>query len=212
MPKIIIADDHEVTRRGLRALLESHEDYDVVDEATNGTDALAKIEKHRPDFVVLDMALPGIHGLDVLQQGSRRSPNSRFVVLSMHEDGLIVGQALRAGASAYVLKGSSADDLLMALEAARRGERYLSKGLDEADVLMESPSEMDRYESLTAREREVFHLSAEGLTSAQVAEQLFISPRTVEKHRENFMAKLDLRSQLEVVRFAVERGFISRSE
>jgi DNA-binding NarL/FixJ family response regulator len=212
MPKIIIADDHEVTRRGLRALLESHEDYDVVDEATNGTDALAKIEKHRPDLVVLDMSLPGLHGLDVLQQSRRRSPHSRFVVLSMHDDGLIVGQALRAGASAYVLKGSSADDLLMALEAARRGERYLSKGLDEADVLMESPSEMDRYDSLTAREREVFHLSAEGLTSARIAEQLFISPRTVEKHRENFMAKLNLKSQLEVVRFAVERGFIARSE
>lgn len=207
--RILIADDHDVTIRGLRALLESSGHHIVVGEVRDGLTAVREIETLRPGAVILDLSLPGLHGLEVLRQGRRMSPDTKFVVLSMHGEDAIVARAFNYGANAYVLKGASADALLEALAEVEAGRRYVSDGLDSSllDTSEEHTIE-DRYDSLTPREREVLQLSAEGCTSHAIAERLFISPRTAEKHRANLMAKLGLRNQSEVVKFAIERGII----
>ena len=211
-PTIIIADDHAVTRQGLRTMLEKRLDAEIVAEVRDGLEALRKLEAHTPDVLILDLALPGLNGLDVCMQAKRRVPNTRIVVVSMHSDDPYVVQALQNGADAYVLKGAGADELIEAVRSAMHGDTYLSSALPDAlheearegkDV---SPS--DRYELLTEREREVFQLVAEGYTSREIGERLYISRRTVDKHRQNVMAKLNLRNQADVIRFALQRGLI----
>jgi DNA-binding NarL/FixJ family response regulator len=208
--RFILADDHELTRRGMRALLEARSGWKVVVEAADGISAIKAIESDRPDIAIIDLSLPGLHGLEVLREGRRRSPLTRYIVLSMHGEDALVAKAFRNGADAYVLKGARADDLLDAVLEVKAGRQFVSAGLAHVDLAGgESAATSDRLEALTPREREILQLTAEGNTSVAVAEMLFISPRTVEKHRENLMAKLGLRNQTEVVRFAIERGLLS---
>lgn len=186
-------------------------DLSIVGEAADGLHALRLIEETSPDIVVLDLALPSLSGLEVLREGSRRSPNTRFVVLSMHGEEAYALHAFRYGASAYVLKGGEAAELVLAVQRVAAGETFVGDGLPAnlpALARQEALPVSDRYEMLTHREREVLQLSADGLTSQEIGQRLFISPRTVEKHRENLMAKLELRNQTELVRFALERGFL----
>jgi DNA-binding NarL/FixJ family response regulator len=204
--RLILADDHELTRRGMRALIESRASWRVVAEAADGNTALREIEAHTPDVAIIDLALPGLHGLEVLREATRRSPRTTNIVLSMYGDEALVTKAFHNGAHAYVLKGARADDLLDAIAETSAGRRYLSATLRHVNLDARPEAPADRFESLTPREREVLQLTAEGLTSTGIADRLFISPRTVEKHRENLMAKLGLRGQSEVVRYAVERG------
>jgi DNA-binding NarL/FixJ family response regulator len=210
---ILLADDHQIVRQGLRALLDAEPNFSVAGEAGDGLEAIEMAERLHPHVLVVDIKMPGVTGLEVVRQVRRRSPPTRAVVLSMYEDEAYVLEALRCGAGAYVLKGSSALELAHAVREVMAGRRYLSPQVAGIDFneLAEPPAE-EAYESLTAREREVLHLSASGLTSAQIAERLSISPRTVETHRANLMRKLSVENQTELVRYAIKRGILFLDE
>jgi two-component system response regulator NreC len=209
---VVLADDHQVVRQGLRALLEAESDFEVIGEAGDGLEAVQLAERLRPGVLVLDLMMPGLSGLQVTRQVSRRSPHTRIVILSIHANEAYVLEALQNGASAYVLKKSSVDELVRAIREVTAGRRYLSPPLSEhaleAYVQRSRDSTMDPYAMLTDREREVLHLVAEGHTNAEIAARLSLSPRTVEMHRANLMRKLDLHSQADLIRYALQRGIV----
>lgn len=213
MTTIVLAEDHLILREGLRALLSAEPDLTVVGEAAEGIGVAALVERLHPDLLVVDLMMPGLGGLDVIDQVRQRAPRTRSIVLSMHADEAYVLAALRNGAAAYVLKNAGVEDLLRAIRAVLAGQIYLSPQLSEralqAYVDRARTATGDSYDALTPREREVLHLVAEGNTSAEIAERLSISPRTAEIHRTNLMRKLDLHSQTELVRYAIKRGLIS---
>ncbi|RLC96983.1 MAG: DNA-binding response regulator [Chloroflexi bacterium] len=208
-----IADDHNILRQGLRVLLEWTGDFRVIGEAEDGIQAVEMVESLKPDVVVVDVMMPKLNGLEVIRQASRCSPQTALVVLSMYQDEAYVIEALRAGARAYVLKSATSDELVTAIREAAAGRRYLSPPLSQlaiqAYIQTAQDSAFDLPELLTSREREVFQLAAEGYTTAQIAEMLSISQRTAQTHRTNLMQKLGLRSQTELVRYAVRHGIIA---
>lgn len=210
---VVVADDHHIVRRGLRALLAGEPDLDVVGEAADGLEAVAVVERVRPAVLVLDLMMPGINGLEVTRRVSRQLPATRVVMLSMYGDESYLFEALRNGASAYVLKDADPRTLLTAVREAAAGRRYLSPPLSERAVAayMEKVKTCtpEGYDTLTTREREVLHLVVEGYTNAQVGERLGISPRTVDTHRTNLMRKLDLHSQADLVRYTLQRGIVA---
>jgi two-component system, NarL family, response regulator NreC len=210
---ILLADDHRVVREGFRALLESEPDFEIVGETGDGLEAVRLVEQQKPHVLVVDLMMPGLNGLEVARQVTQRSPRTRIVVLSMHANEAYVLEALKNGASAYVLKDASAAELVRAVREAVAGRRYLSPPLSEPaiDSYIErarNSDSLDLYDTLTNREREVLQLAAEGHTNGEIAGRLFISPRTVETHRANVMHKLGLRSQTELVRYALQRGIL----
>jgi len=209
---IMLADDHKIVRQGLRALLEAEPDFHLVGEAGDGLEAVQLAARLCPDVLVLDLMMPGLGGLEVTLQVGKRSPQTRVIILSMHADEAYVLEALRNGAAGYVLKESSADELVQAVREVVAGRRFLSSPLSERaiDAYVSKAQEvaLDRYETLTAREREVLHLAAEGHTNAEIADRLSISSRTAETHRANMMRKLALRSQTDLIRYALRRGII----
>jgi DNA-binding NarL/FixJ family response regulator len=209
---IVLADDHQVVRQGLRAILEGERNLRVVGEAGNGIEATRLVERLRPDVLVLDLMIPGLSGLEVTRQLAKRSPKTRVVILSMHGDKSYVLEALKNGAAGYVLKDCSADELIKALHEAAVNRRYLSPPLSDSAIdayVQQAGVTTDPYDSLSNREREVLQLAAEGHTNAEIGKRLFISPRTVEIHRANMMAKLDLRNHTDLIRYALKRGVIS---
>jgi len=212
--KIVLADDHPIVRQGLCALLEAETDFQVVGEAGDGLEAVALVERVKPDVLVLDLMMPTLSGLEVARQTRQRSPQTRVVILSMHADEGYVLEALTAGASANVLKKSTAGDLVKAIRDAIAGRRFLSPPLSERliDAYVEKTrsAPLDSYNTLTPREREVLQLAAEGHTNAAIATRLSISPRTVEMHRASVMRKLDLQNQVELVRYALQRGILAK--
>lgn len=209
---IVLADDHHVVRQGLRAVLEAEPEFSVVAEAADGLDALRQVGELRPHVLIVDLMMPGLGGLEVTRQARKCSPHTHVVVLSMHGSEAYVLEALRNGAAAYVLKNASTADLVQAVYEVTSGRRYLSPPLSEraieAYVERAHTSLADPYESLTAREREVLHLAAEGNSHARVAARLGISPRTAEVHRANLMRKLNLHCQTDLIRFAIQRGIV----
>ncbi len=212
MLTLLLADDHQVVRQALRSLLEPKVPCTVVGEAADGVEALALLDALQPDELVLDMQMPGLSGLEVIQRAQQRRPSTRIVVLSMHGNEGYVREALRAGASAYVLKEAAADELIHAVREAAVGRRYLSAALSEraidAYVQQVVGPNLDLYDTLSEREREVLFLSARGLTTAEIAKRLVVSPRTVESFRAKLMRKLDLHNQTDLVRYALRRGII----
>ena len=212
MTTIVLADDHHVVRQGLRSLLEAEPDFSIVGEAGDGLEAAQLVERLQPDVLVLDLMMPGLNGLEVTRQVSQRSPQTHVVILSMHPNEAYVLEALRAGAAAYVIKESTSAELVRAVREAVAGRRYLSPPLSEraikAYMQKAESAALDPYETLTAREREVLHLAAEGHNNAEIADRLFISRRTVETHRANLMRKLGLRSQTDLIRYALQRGIL----
>jgi two-component system, NarL family, response regulator NreC len=206
---VLLADDHAIVRQGLRAALQTVPDLCLVGEAADGQEVLRLVDRRKPDVLVLDLMLKGLNGLEVARQVPRRSPRTRVVILSMHADPAYVVEGLRAGATAYVVKDAGVDELVRAVREAAGGRRYLSPPLSEsalgAYARRAGAAPADPYETLTAREREVLQLTAEGHSGGAIAERLFISPRTVESHRANVMRKLGLRNQKEVVRYALQR-------
>ena len=210
---IVLADDHQVVRQGLRSLLEVEPRFRVVGEAGNGLDVPRIVERLRPDVLVLDMMMPGLNGLEITRQVKKRSPKTQVVILSMQKDESYVLEALKNGASAYVVKDSSAQELVKAVREAAADRHYLSPPLSdsaiESYVQRAKASAIDPYESLSGREREVMQLAAEGNTNAEIGKRLFISRRTVEIHRANMMHKLGLRNQTELIRYAFRRGILS---
>lgn len=216
MTTIVLVDDHHILRQGLRALLEAEQDFHLVGEAGDGLEAVQLVERLRPDVLVLDLMMPGLSGLEVTRQVCQRSPHTRVIILSMHNNEAYVLEALRNGAAGYVLKDSSVADLVQAVRAVTTGRRYLSPLLSERaiEVYIQKAQEVaaDPYETLTNREREVLHMVAEGCSNTKVAARLSISPRTAETHRANMMRKLDLHTQTDLIRYALRRGIIPLDE
>jgi DNA-binding NarL/FixJ family response regulator len=211
MTTVVIADDHEIVRRGVRGLLETEPSLSVVAEASDGLAAIQATEKFKPTVLFLDLTMPRMHGLQVLKQVKTASPRTKVIVLSMHSDEPYVIEALRAGASAYLLKGSESEEIIVALREVLAGHRYLSAPLSDwaiATLTSKGGDSTDPLSTLTNREREVLMLAAEGMSMAEIAEKLFISPRTGETHRANLMRKLGLQTQTDLVRFAIRKGLI----
>jgi len=210
---IILVDDHAILRQGLRALLEQEPDMRVVAETGSGQEAVRLVESLRPDILVLDLDLPGINGLEVARQVRQGYSQTRVVILSMFSKEAYVGEALNHGASGYVLKDSGARDLVLAIRQAIQGKLYLSPPLSEQAIEDYTQKAMqqnlDLYETLTNRERQVLPLAASGKSNSEIAAQLVISVRTVEIHRGRVMRKLGLKSQADLTRFALRRGIIS---
>ena len=210
---ILLVDDHAILRQGLRALFASESDLKIVGETGNGLEVLGLVDKLKPDVTILDLELPGMKGLDVAKQINERRCPTRVIVLSMYSNEAFVVEALKYGASAYVLKGSEASDLILAIHRAVKGLRFLSPPLSELAIeayLQRIPTENpDPYETLTPRERQILHLAASGNTNPEIAEQLVLSTRTVEAHRRRMMQKLDIHNQTELMRYALKKGIIS---
>jgi two-component system, NarL family, response regulator NreC len=211
--KVLLADDHQVVLEGYKALLAAEPGVQVVGEAKDGLGVLPAIERTQPDVLVLDLMMPGMSGLEVLRQLRVRAPQVKTVVVSMHGTTAYVSEALRNGASGYVLKEAPTREVLLAITAVAEGKRYLSAPISESELeqyqLTTRPGSLDPYETLSTREREVFKLAAEGLTSAEIGERLSIGKRTVETHRANLSRKLGLKSHADLVRLAVRRGLVA---
>ena len=202
-------EDHTLVREGLKALLRECPDLKIVGEASEGKQGLKLVERHKPDLVLLDLILPGLHGLEVLRKARR---HSKVVAVSMRSDEAFVAEAFVNGVAGYVIKEDSFNELVDALQAVLKGQRFMSRRLDQRRinrVIDRLGTEGDSAERLTSREHEVLQMVAEGLTSAQVGNVLSISPRTVEMHRANLMRKLGLRSQADLVRFAIRNRIVA---
>lgn len=211
--KVFIADDHAVFRSGLRALLEKEPDLEVVGEAGTGQDTLKAVSEHEVDVLILDISMPGQTGPRIAESALQKRPHLAIVVLTMHEDEYYMQEMFKIGARAFVLKKSTGTDLLQAIRAASRGEQYIDPSL--AGHVISSyvgrqtkRKGTDRLDVLTPREQEVCTLLAYGHTNAEIAEKLHISERTVETHRTNIMAKLNLKSRAELFRFAADNGLL----
>ena len=212
MPNILLADDHNLVRQGLRALVQSEPLFRLVGEASDGIEAVRLAERLKPDVLITDVMMPGLNGLEVTRQVTKSLPNTRVIILSMYTNDAYVFEAFKNGALGYVLKDSEASDLIQAVREVIAGQRYLSPPLSERALELyirkvESVPD-DPYELLTTREREVLQLVAEGRTSAEIASRLFISPRTAEGHRANLMKKLGLQNNADLIRFALKRGIL----
>jgi two-component system response regulator NreC len=211
--RVLIADDHPIVRKGLRQLLEAEADMEVVEEAADGMEALEKVRAHHPDVLLLDIAMPRLSGLETAQMVGSAAPETKIVIISMYEKEAYARQALDAGALGYVLKGGPSEDILTAIRSAHKGRYFLSSSITSSvvDVYLkgrqkETPDE--GYQSLSERERQVFLLLVEGFSTAQIADTLCISPKTVEKHRLNIANKLGTESPVEMVKYAVRIGLV----
>ena len=212
--RILLADDHTVVRKGLRLLLESVPEFQVIADAANGRDAAALAEQHRPDVVVMDVAMPILNGIEAARQIQAKLPNTAIVFLSMHGDESYVLRALKAGARAYLLKDSAEYDLIQAVRAVSEGKAFFSPAISKMLVedymrQMKERGVEDSFELLTTREREVLQLLAEGKNNKEAASLLNLSLYTVETHRSNIFQKLNLHSTAELILYAIRKGVIS---
>jgi two-component system response regulator NreC len=209
---IFLADDHQIVRQGLKAILDAEADFRIVGEAGDGLKTLRGVEQLDPDVLVLDLMMPGIDGIEVVRQMAERFPRTRVVVLSMHGEEAYARTVLLGGAGAYVLKEAGVQELVRAIREVVAGRRYISPPLPQDILDSQAPSGATRppdpFETLTPREREVLLLTADGQTGAEISKRLYISVRTVESHRINLMRKLRIRNQKELVRYAVEHRLL----
>jgi DNA-binding NarL/FixJ family response regulator len=210
--RILIVDDHAVVRRGVRALLESHKGWEVCGEATNGRDAVEEARRLKPDIVVMDLSLPGLNGLDATRQILHESPGTEVVVLTMHHSEELARDVLQAGARGYVLKRDADEDLIAAIESLRQHKPFLTAAVTEF-VLDDYLKRGDRQDDpavagVTAREREIIQLVAEGQSNKEAASTLGVSVKTIEAHRSNIMRKLHLRSVSDLVRYAIRNKIV----
>jgi|SRR5579884_1215276 len=207
--KVLVADDHGIVRSGIRLLLERQGDIEVVAEAGDGVEALRAAQAHRPDLCILDVAMPRMTGLQAAREIRAHLPQTAVLMLSMHDDERYLFEALKAGASGYVLKREADQDLVAAIGAVQRGEPFLTNAAERTLVRqwMDDPDSGPR-EPLTPREEEVVKLIAEAHTNAQIAEILHLSEKTVESHRANVLRKLGMRDRVELVRYAIRRGLV----
>ncbi len=211
--RVLLADDHAVLRTGLKLLLSAQPDIEVVGEAADGGEAMAKARALRPDVILMDLTMPGIGGSEATGRIKDESPGIKVLVLTMHDDPSYLRQLLKAGASGYILKKSADADLLSAIRAAHRGEVFLDSslaaGLVDEVIRPAGPRRpRDAYETLSDREREVLKWVARGHTNQEIAEKLFLSVKTIETYRARVAEKLGLRGRAELVRFAMERGLL----
>ena len=208
---IVIADDHKLVRQGMIAMLTSQDDIQVIGEAADGAEALSMVETKKPDVVLVDVMMPNLNGIEVAAQIKQRGLKVRIVFLSMHANASYAVRALHNGALGYVIKDADFSEILTAIRNAYIGKRYISSVLTDEVMEMLIAKEGEKsgsLESLSTREREVLQLIAEGHTNTAIAAKLTLSVRTVEAHRARIMAKLRIRSQAELVRFAVQQGLV----
>src|SRR5688572_14689192 len=211
--RILLADDHDIVRKGLRYLLDRNPDYEVVGEALDGRDAVKLSAELHADIVIMDVAMPLLNGIDAAEQIVRKNPQTGVIILSMHSDEDYVLRALTAGVKGYLLKDTVEADLLRAIAEVKRGRSFFSPAITE--ILLEdymrqlkSKGLQDSYDLLTSREKEVLQLLAEGKSNKEVASLLDVSNLTVETHRSNLMQKLNLHSTAEIVLYAVRKKLI----
>jgi DNA-binding NarL/FixJ family response regulator len=206
--RVMIADDHGIVRSGLRLLLEREPDIDVVGEASDGVEARGMAISERPDLAILDVKMPKLTGLQATREIREQAPEVAVLILSMHDDERYLFEALKAGASGYVLKRQADQDLIEAIRAVERGEPFLTPDAQRALIRDVLDRDVDRSHELTPREEEVVKLVAEAHTNKEIAEILHLSEKTVENHRSNAMRKLGMRDRVELVRYAIRRGLI----
>lgn len=219
MPKIklVLADDHAVVRSGLRMLLQAQPDMEIVGEAESGAQALAQVKSLQPDVILMDIQMPGMNGIEATRQIKEAYANTAVLALTMHEDDQYFFEMLQAGASGYLPKRAAPDELVRAIRTVSRGDVFLYPSL--ATRLVQSyvggeagDDSVALVSDLTPREKEVLVLIAEGLTNPEIAEQLVISIKTVDRHRENIMRKLNLHNRIELVKYALRQGLIGLGE
>ncbi len=209
---IVLADDHSVVREGLRSLFKTEPDFCLIGEASDGLEAVRLTERLQPNVLLIDLAMPGLGGLEAIRQVSKRFPRVRVIVLSMHAAEDYVAEAFGNGAAGYILKQSPVSEVIQGVREVASGRRFLSSSVPKGAIEMcldharNGPSEP--YETLTSREREVLQLVAEGYSSIEIGRRLFISSRTVEMHRQNMMRKLGLHSQAGLIRYALAKGIL----
>ncbi len=213
--RIVIAEDYTILREGLRALVSSDPDLEVVAEAADGKDAIQCVEKLTPDLLLVDLSMPRINGVDAIREVKNRCPETKVVALTVHKAEEYVIAALEAGADGYVLKDASHPELMMAIQTVLDGKRYLSPGISERIIQgylegrkREKP--VSSWDTLTRRERQVMKLIAEGYKNREIADYLCVSVKTVEKHRANLMQKLDLHNASALTALAMEKGLIAK--
>ena len=212
--RVLIVDDHIIVREGLRALLEAQPDIEVVGEATNGEEAVARTSELNPDIVLMDITMPGMNGLEATRRIKQAKPEVKVLALTMHEGDEYFFKILEAGASGYFVKGGSSSELISALQAVWRGDVFLyptmaKKLLGDYLQRVKSGQDSETYDGLTNREREILKLVAEGVNNQEIASQLFLSPATVQTHRANIMAKLKLHSRTDLAKYAIKHGLIT---
>ena len=212
--KVLIVDDHGVVRKGLRLLLEQYPELEVVGEAANGREAVAMAAVLLPNIIIMDVAMPILNGIEAADQILRASSHSGIVVLTMHADEGYLLRALHVGVKGYLLKESAEEDLLAAIKTVAQGRPFFSRAITESLLedyvrVLKQQGLSDTYDLLTAREREVLQLLAEGKTNKEAATLLEISPYTIESHRTNLMQKLNIHNTAEIVLYAVRMGLVS---
>ena len=212
--KVLIADDHAIVREGIRMILASHEDIEVVGEAADGRETIAQVEKLAPDVVLMDIAMPGLGGLEATLEIVRSHPASKVLVLTQYDDSEYIFRFLKAGAAGYVLKKTVGSDLVSAIRAVAQGKSFIDPTVADKVIkgFLERPeagSDDTLYDRLSDREKMVFKLIAEGYTSRQIADTLFLSIKTVMTHRANIMEKLGLHNRAELIKYAIRRGIIT---
>ena len=211
--RVLIADDHAIVRTGVRLILEGEPDIEVAGEAHDGLETLELARRLSPDVILMDISMPRMSGLDATREVTRTMPDIRVLGLTMHEDDRYFFEMLEAGASGYVVKGASPEELLSAIRAVARGQAYIhpslaGKLLDDYLRRVNSGEERDSFGGLTRREQEVLTMIGEGDTSRVIAERLVLSINTVERHWANIMEKLDLHSKTELVKYAIRKGLV----
>jgi two-component system, NarL family, response regulator NreC len=211
---VVIAEDYTILREGLRALLSSHAEFEVVGEAEDGREAIRLAEKMKPNLVLMDLSMPRMNGMDAIREVKKRCPATKVLVLTVHRNEEYILATFKAGADGYALKDSTHVELLMAIRSVLDGKQYISPGISEKVIegYLEGRKTLKTrtsWETLTQREREILKLIAEGYKNKEIAEDLCISPKTVEKHRANLMQKLDLHSTSALTALALEKGLIS---
>ena len=209
--RILLADDHTLVRAGICSLIKNMEGTEVIAEAGDGREALRLVRTHRPDVVLMDVAMPGLNGLEATARIAKKFPHVRVIILSMHINEEYVLQALRAGAAGYLVKGADAAELEIAIRAVARGETYLSPTVSKhvvTDYIQRISGETTSLELLTPRQREVLQLIAEGYSTKKIASTLKISVKTVETHRMQLMERLDIHDIAGLVRYAIRVGLV----
>ncbi len=209
--QLVIADNHTLVRAGFRSLVEELDGIEVVGEAENGRDALQLVETFKPQIVLMDIAMPEMNGLEATARISREFPQVKVLILSMHANEEYVYQALRSGASGYLLKDSGAEDLELALRAIARGETYLCPAVSKyvvSDYVRRLSQDQTPLDQITPRQREILQLIAEGKSTKEIAELLYISTKTVETHRSQLMDRLDIHDIAGLVRYAIRIGLV----
>ena len=211
--KILLVDDHAIMRDGIKALLSIHDDLEVVGEASEGREAIELARELNPDVVVMDISMPGMDGLEVTHRLTRRNPKMKVIILTQHDNKEYILSTIKVGAAGYIPKKALGSDLVSAIRTVRSGDSFLYPSAARAliDDYRKQAEQPDIYESLTEREREILKLIAEGRTSREIAETLYISQKTVQGHRTKIMEKLDLRNRTELIKYAMRKGLVDLS-